>query len=94
MANNNNRLRESNIILVGILVGLVLAAVSLLVFGEKMIVVKVLGDFFLDALKMIVVPLVMASVIMGITSLGDIRKVGGVGGRTIAFYAAPRYCNR
>ena len=47
-----------------------------------------LGDIFLNALKMIVVPLVMLSIIVGITALGDIRKIGGIGGRTIAFYLA------
>ncbi len=47
-----------------------------------------LGDIFLNALKMIVVPLVMFSILVGITSLGDIRKIGGIGGRTIAFYLA------
>ena len=45
-----------------------------------------LGDIFLKALKMIVVPLVLFSMIVGITSLGDVRKLGGIGGRTIAFY--------
>ena len=48
----------------------------------------ILGDIFLNALKMIVVPLVMISILVGVTSLGDVRKLGGIGGRTIAFYLA------
>ena len=51
--------KESNIVLVGIIVGLVLAGLSLMVFGEKMVVVGFLGEFFLNALKMLVVPLVL-----------------------------------
>lgn len=37
---------------------------------------------------MIVVPLVLASVIVGITRMGDIRKIGKVGIRTLLYYAA------
>jgi Na+/H+-dicarboxylate symporter len=79
--------KESNVILVGIIVGLVLAGLSLAVFGEKMVVVGFLGDFFLNALKMVVVPLVLASVIVGITGLGDVRKLGRIGLRTVGYYA-------
>ncbi len=78
--------RQSNIILVGIVAGIVLAGLSLWAFGERMVCVKVLGDFFLNALKMIIVPLVVASVIVGITGLGDIRRLGSVGLRTLLFY--------
>jgi Na+/H+-dicarboxylate symporter len=45
-----------------------------------------LGEIFLGALKMVVVPLVMCSMIVGITGLGDIRKLGSIGWRTMAFY--------
>ena len=79
--------RASNLILIGIVVGIVCAGISLSIFGEGMLKVKVLGDFFLNALKMIIVPLVVASVITGITGLGDIRKLGRVGLRTVAYYA-------
>jgi len=46
-----------------------------------------LGTFFLTALRMIIVPLVTASVIVGITSLGDVRKIGSIGVKTVLFYA-------
>lgn len=35
---------------------------------------------------MLVVPLIMASMTVGISQLGDIRKLGGIGGRTITYY--------
>lgn len=78
--------RESNIIMIGIVVGIVCAGVSLAVFGEQMVAVEVLGEFFLNALRMIVVPLVVASVVVGITGLGDVRRLGSVGLRTILYY--------
>ena len=46
----------------------------------------ILGDIFLRLLKMIIVPLVMLSLIVGVTSLGDIRNLGSVGRRTIFYY--------
>ncbi len=44
------------------------------------------GDVFLQVLKLLVIPLVVTSMICGITSLGDVRKVGRVGLYTIIYY--------
>ncbi len=71
-------------ILISIVLGIAIGGYAPAV-GEEL---GFLGDIFLNALKMIVVPLVMFSILVGITSLGDIRKIGGIGGRTIAFYLA------
>ena len=78
--------RTSNFILVGIIVGIVAAFVSVELFGESMIAVEWMGTLFLKALKMIIVPLIMASMIVGITGLGDVRRLGRVGGLTVAYY--------
>lgn len=80
--------RTSNFILVGIIVGIVLAFVGVSVFGERMVAVEWMGTLFLKALKMIIVPLIMASMIVGITGLGDVRKLGRVGGMTVLYYGA------
>lgn len=45
------------------------------------------GDILMRMLKMIVVPLIVATMVVGVSSLGDIRKAGRIGGRTIAYYA-------
>jgi len=44
------------------------------------------GEIFIKLLKMLIVPLVVASIIMGVARVGDVRKLGGLGGRTFAFY--------
>ena len=44
------------------------------------------GDLFLQVLKLLVIPLVVTSMVSGITSLGDIRKMGRVGFATILYY--------
>lgn len=44
------------------------------------------GTLFLNLIKMIVVPIVLFSIISGIISLSDIKKVGTIGIKTVAFY--------
>ena len=43
---------------------------------------------FLDSLKMLVVPLIISSMIVGISGLGDIRKVGKTGLITLTYFMA------
>ncbi|MCY6356153.1 dicarboxylate/amino acid:cation symporter [Clostridium sp. ZS2-4] len=47
-----------------------------------------LGKVFLRGIKMLVVPLVLCSLISGTASMGDIKKLGRVGIRTIIYYTA------
>ncbi len=76
-----------------IIIGLVLG----LVFGLVVIktdipnsftldFIKPVGTIFINALKMIAVPLVLASLIVGVSNLGDISKLSRIGGKTIATY--------
>lgn len=44
------------------------------------------GTIFLNLIKMIVVPVILFSIIQGVVSLQDIKKVGSIGGKTICFY--------
>lgn len=75
-----------------ILIGIVIAIIVGFVVGgwipDFAAKTTLLGDIFLNALKMIVVPLVMFSMIVGITGLGDIRNLGPIGGRTVLYYMA------
>jgi len=77
---------QHNRFLLLILVAIVLGAILGGQFPEQALYVKFLGDIFLNALKMVVVPLVVASMIVGVTNLGDIRRLGGIGKRTILYY--------
>ena len=82
MATNENKL------IVAILIGAVAGILCGIIFGTSMASVAWIGDLFLDALKMMIVPLIVAAVITGVTSLGDIRKLGKVGGLTLLYYAS------
>ena len=46
------------------------------------------GEFFLGCLKMIIVPLVVSSMIVGIGALGDVRRIGRTGAWTLGYYIA------
>ena len=45
-----------------------------------------IGTLFLNALKMIIVPLVLSSIICGISNIGGSNNLGRLGGKTIGFY--------
>jgi len=69
-----------------IFIGLVLGVVVGLVFGEKATVIEPVGTIFLRLITMIVVPLVLVSLMLGTASLGDIRKLGRIGIKTIVYF--------
>src|SRR5690606_8835368 len=48
--------------------------------------IKPIGTIFINALKMIAVPLVLASLIVGVSNLGDISKLSRIGSKTIITY--------
>ena len=81
-------LQGNNALLWAILVGALGGIFSGWYFGEAMLAIGWLGTLFLNALKMTIVPLIVAAVITGVTSMGDIRKLGRVGGLTILYYAS------
>ncbi len=74
-----------------ILIGLVLGAISgavaeLMGVGHWFVALEPLGQAFIRLLIMIVIPLVMASLIIGTASLGDLKKLGRIGMKTIGYY--------
>ncbi len=78
--------RTGNIVLFGMIAGAALGAICGYFFGAFMLDIKFLGTIFLNGLKMVVVPLVVASMIVGVASLGDVRRLGRTSAKTLAFY--------
>jgi Na+/H+-dicarboxylate symporter len=77
---------SGNSFLVLLLIGIAAGLFCGWYYGPKMESVAWLGDLFLNALKMLIVPLVFSSMIVGIASMGDVRKIGRVGGTTFLYY--------
>ena len=48
--------------------------------------IKPFGTIFLNLLKFIVCPIVLVSILSGIISMSDIRKVGSIGAKTVIYY--------
>jgi len=85
-------LRLANRIFVGLLLGVVF---GLALYGVRettwvknlmTYLISPLGDAFIRTIRMIVVPLVLASIVVGTASLGDIKKIGRIGGKIMAYY--------
>jgi Na+/H+-dicarboxylate symporter len=53
---------------------------------ELLQLIEPIGTVFIRLIMMIVIPLVVASLILGTASLGDIRKLGRLGGKTVGIY--------
>lgn len=79
-------MRLSTKILVGLLGGVI---VGLFFQGNAQFAntfVGPLGTLFLRLINMIIVPLVFSTIIVGASSVGDMKKLGRLGGKTLAFY--------
>lgn len=76
-------------ILLGLVLGLAFGILSI-VFGWSAEFtinwIKPFGTIFINSLKMIAVPLVLASLIVGVANLGDVSKLSRIGGKTIGTY--------
>ncbi|MFQ5345801.1 MAG: dicarboxylate/amino acid:cation symporter, partial [Mariprofundus sp.] len=75
------------ILLYAMIVAIVTGGLSGFFWGQSMMSVAWLGELFLTTLKMLIVPLVAASIITGVAGLGDVRKLGRMGGVSVAYYA-------
>ncbi len=75
-------------ILIGMVLGLAwgLSAESLGLLEFTSDWIKPFGDIFIRALKLIAVPLVIVSLIDGVSNLSDVAKLSRLGGKTIALY--------
>ena len=75
-------------VLIGLLVGVIFGVLanqwgfSAFVFSY----IKPIGSAFIKLISMVVVPLVFASLLVGTASLNDIRKLGRIGAKTVAYY--------
>ncbi|MDE0979959.1 MAG: cation:dicarboxylase symporter family transporter, partial [Flavobacteriales bacterium] len=75
-------------VIIGLVVGMVYAWMSI-TFGWNQFTldyIQPFGDIFINLLKLIAVPLVLFSIISGVTSLGNIKKLGRMGLKTLLIY--------
>ena len=75
-------------VIIGLLLGIVYAWMSIQFGWNEFTLnwIQPFGDIFINILKLIAVPLVLFSIISGVASLGDMRKLGRMGIKTLALY--------
>ncbi|MBR5244432.1 MAG: dicarboxylate/amino acid:cation symporter [Clostridia bacterium] len=71
-------------LILGIIVGFFFDQIGIPEFTTNYL--KPIGTIFINLLKFIVVPVVLLSMIEGILSMGDMKKVGSIGWKTVAFF--------
>jgi Na+/H+-dicarboxylate symporter len=69
-----------------ILIGLGLGVITGMLFKADALVLAPIGTLFLNAIKMLIVPLVFVSLVAGITAMSDSAKLGRISVKTIAIY--------
>ncbi|MBC2397647.1 dicarboxylate/amino acid:cation symporter [Clostridium tetanomorphum] len=73
-----------------IMIGLILGVIVGLLFvpAPKIATnyIKPIGVLFLNLIKMTIVPLVFASLVVGAASIGDVKKLGRIGGKTMIYF--------
>src|SRR5690606_32346207 len=77
-------------ILIGMVAGVVAGAMANLLgivwMQEALAALQPIGTVFIRLITMVVIPLVVASLLLGTASLGDLRQLGRIGSKTVAFY--------
>ncbi|MBD1557600.1 dicarboxylate/amino acid:cation symporter [Vibrio sp. S9_S30] len=69
-------------IVIGMVAGVAVGAI----LGPTAEVLKPIGTLFINLIKMLIVPLVFCSLIVGITSMKDTKKMGRIGGKAVIIY--------
>ena len=72
-------------ILIGLILGVVVGAVF---YGNTDVqtYLQPLGDIFLNLIKMIVVPIIISTLIVGVAGTGDMKQLGRLGGKTLLYF--------
>ncbi|MGE0556249.1 MAG: dicarboxylate/amino acid:cation symporter [Gemmatimonadales bacterium] len=73
-------------LIAGVVAGVVANAFGIEVLQSVFAAIEPFGKGWIRLITMIVIPLVVASLLVGTASLGDLRKVGRIGGKTLVYY--------
>ena len=78
-------------ILIGFILGIVIGLVMYLIMGDgaadiTKTYIQPFGTLFLNLIKMVIVPMVFSSLVVGACGLGDVRTMGRIGGKTMLYF--------
>lgn len=71
---------------IAVLVAIVLGVIFGAVFPQMGANLKVLSDIFVKMIKMVIAPIIFLTIVVGIAGMGDLKKVGRIGGKAILYF--------
>ncbi|MEK5271983.1 dicarboxylate/amino acid:cation symporter [Aeribacillus sp. FSL K6-8394] len=71
---------------VQVIIGIILGITVGFLFPEFGAKLKILADIFIKLVKMVIAPIVFFTVVIGIGSMGDLKKVGRIGGKALIYF--------
>ena len=71
---------------VRVMIALLLGAIIGFIFGDLTQSSKWIGDLFVRFIRMLIVPLIFTSLVAGVVSMGDPKRLGSIGIKTIVLY--------
>lgn len=69
-------------VLIAIMVGVYLGHY----FPENAVEMKIVGDSFIELVKIFIAPIIFLTIVLGISSMGDLKKVGRIGFKSLMYF--------
>lgn len=79
-------MRFLNNLTVRVLIAISLGILTGYFFPETAAKLKPLGDLFINLIKMVIAPIIFLTIVLGISNMGDLKKVGRVGGKALLYF--------
>lgn len=79
-------MRLLNNLTVRVLIAITLGILTGYFFPETAAKLKPLGDLFINLIKMVIAPIIFLTIVLGISNMGDLKKVGRVGGKALLYF--------
>lgn len=86
MASFSSRVPWYRILYVQVLIGVAMGVMLGWWFPEQAKALKALGDGFIRLVKMMISPIIFCTVVHGVASMGDLKKLGRIGGKTLLYF--------
>ncbi len=86
MASFSSRVPWYRILYVQVLIGVATGIMLGWWFPEQAKALKALGDGFIRLVKMMISPIIFCTVVHGVASMGDLKKLGRIGGKTLLYF--------
>lgn len=86
MASFSSRVPWYRILYVQVLIGVAMGIMLGWWFPEQAKALKALGDGFIRLVKMMISPIIFCTVVHGVASMGNLKKLGRIGGKTLLYF--------